>query len=76
MANPVPTKGFLQPSIEAAMLSQANVETCPLSPALPFLLVQKCLANVYQYRKKAHSIPTKAFVQLNPYTAILFSPFE
>jgi len=36
MANPVPTKGFLQPSIEAAMLSQANVETCPLSPACPF----------------------------------------
>jgi len=39
MAHPVPTKGFLQLSPEAAMLSQANVEIRPLSPALLFLLV-------------------------------------
>jgi len=40
MADPVPTKGFLQLSSEAAMLSWPSVETCSPLPVLPFLLVQ------------------------------------
>ena len=36
----MPTKGFLQPSPEAAMLSQPSTETHPPPPVLPFLLAQ------------------------------------
>jgi len=37
---PVPTKGFLQQSPEAAMLPGPSVETRPPPSVLPFLLAQ------------------------------------
>ena len=40
MAHPVPTKGFLQLSPEAAMLFVPFECTHPSPPVLPFLLVQ------------------------------------
>ena len=40
MAHPVPTKGFLQPSPEAAMLFAPFRCTHPHSPIPPFLLKQ------------------------------------
>jgi len=45
MAHPVPTKGFLQLSQEAAMLPGPSVETHPPSPVLPFLLAQNLHAS-------------------------------
>ena len=39
-AHPVLTKGFLQLSLEAAMLPGPSVETHPPPPVPPFLLVQ------------------------------------
>ena len=40
MTHHVPTKAFLQPSPEAAMLSQPSVETCPPPPVPSFLLAE------------------------------------
>ena len=40
MARPVPTKGFLQLSPNAAMLPGLRVETHPPPPVPPFLLAQ------------------------------------
>jgi len=40
MAHPVPTKGFLQLSPEAAILPGPSVETCPSCTVPPFLLAQ------------------------------------
>ena len=40
MAHPVPTKAFLQPSPEAAMLSWPSAETHPPPLVPPFLLAQ------------------------------------
>ena len=40
MSHPVPTKGFLQLSPEAAMLSGPCVEIRPPPPVLSFLLAQ------------------------------------
>ena len=39
--HPVPTKGFLQLTPEAAMLPGPSIETRPPPPVPPFLLVQK-----------------------------------
>ena len=38
--HPVPTKGFLQLTPEAAMLPGPSIETRPPPPVPPFLLVQ------------------------------------
>ena len=40
MAHPVPTKGFLQLSSEAAMLPGPSVETRPSPPVPPFRMAQ------------------------------------
>ena len=45
MAHPEPTKGFLQLSPEAAMLTGPSVETHPPPPVPPFLLAQNLSPN-------------------------------
>ena len=59
MAHPVPTKPFLQPSTEAAMLFAPFGCTHPPPPVPPFLLAQnlspKDIAGV---TSRAHNLPT------------------